>query len=220
MKLLFGAALISVIEAAELQSEFYRRGHLAHHGFPSWYQRLAPTHPVFYGPYKSKEYRIPSYEVVAPEPEPFRNYVETSDESISDDSSDSAYDHRSFSSHGGSGLTHSHDSTSDYLKGTSDSHFSSASDLEALYSDEFTQYSGLDGSDDSFFSKDSKVYDHRWGGQPYSEEGAETDGSSYDSAHSLSLDSSDDAFGTSDHSGHSGYSWDSNGSGISSANGH
>ena len=143
-------------------------------------------------------------------------YSRESSKELSDDSSDSRYSHESFSSHGGSGYTHSHDSTSDYFNSTHDSHGSSASDAYFHRSSITSQFSGPDGSDDSYFSKDSVVYNHRNGRIPYSDSDYETDGSSYDLASSFSLDSEDDIYGSSIYSGASGFSWDSRGSHISS----
>ena len=232
MKVLFAAALLSVIEAAELEHYHTRHARLARAGiFGYGAPSLSPSIPAPYNTNRSGYFADHSdrsdddstNQESGDGPNDSSDSVfysrESSAESISDDSSDSRYSHRSFSSHGGSGYTHSHDSTSDYLKGSSESHGSSASDAYFHDSDITSHPSGESGSDDSYFSKDSRVYDHRWGGQPYSEEGAETDGSSYDSVHSLSQDSSDDAYGSSVHSGASGYSWDSGASHISSAYG-
>ena len=234
MKLLFATALLSVIEAAQIERGYDRHSRLAGFGIHGYRTRISKPLPHeglyntsykgYYLDHSDTSGQDSTHSESGDGSQDSSDSVfysrESSAEEISDDSSDSRYSHRSFSSHGGSGYTHSHDSTSDYLKGSDDSHGSSASDAYHHDSDITSHPSGLSGSDDSYFSKDSIVYDHRNGRQPYSEGSDETDGSSYDFAHSLSLDSSDDAYGSSEYSGESGYSWDSNGSGISSKNGH
>ena len=234
MKLLFATALLSVIEASQIERGYDRHGRLAGFGIHGYRTRISKPLPAagLYNTNRSGYYldhsdytdddstKQASGDGSSDSSDSVFYSRESSAEPISDDSSDSKYSHDSYSSHGGSGFTHSHDSTSDYLKGTSDSHGSSASDAYHHDSDITSHPSGLSGSDDSYFSKDSIVYDHRNGRQPYSEGSAETDGSSYDPAHSLSEDSSDDVYGSSEYSNQSGYSWDSNGSGYSSLNGH
>ena len=199
MKVYFAAALIATVEAVEIGVEKFNRrssyspynNYLTDYGYNSYRDDRYAHH--------GREYNSNAYGYFhdfSDYSDPDSTHIESGDgssdssdsiyysressTSLSDDSSDSAYSHESYSSHGGSGYTHSHDSTSDYHHGTHDSHGSSASDAYFHDSSITSQFSGFDGSDDSFFSKDSVVYDHKNGAIPYSDSDHETDGSSYD----------------------------------------
>lgn len=170
MKLFFATALVAAAEAVEIKVEQYLRnyipqvrgdfgynnfvdGRYANHGLEynsnafGYFQDHSDYSDASSTEHESGDGTSDSSDSVF--------YSRESSKEFSDDSSDSRYSHESYSSHGGSGYTHSHDSASDYLNHTHDSHGSSASD--AYYHDSriTSLYSGEDGSDDSYGSRDS-----------------------------------------------------------------